>query len=116
MTVTAKLSASGEGRAKEPSIVFTQSHQPISSSVISCTPSNHSLYQSIGAVASNGASTRFRSNTSSGASHRHFIHDSIHSSFDFPALIPWHTLSTDVNERLRDGSLRINNKYEQSRL
>ncbi|CAG2161906.1 unnamed protein product [Oppiella nova] len=37
-----------------------------------------------------------------------FIHDSINSSVDFPAYIPWQTLSTDLSDRLRQGSVRIN--------
>ncbi|XP_054165008.1 sodium-coupled neutral amino acid transporter 7-like [Oppia nitens] len=37
-----------------------------------------------------------------------FIHDSINSSVDFPAYIPWQTLSSDLSDRLRQGSVRIN--------
>ncbi|CAG2119584.1 unnamed protein product, partial [Medioppia subpectinata] len=37
-----------------------------------------------------------------------FIHDSINSSVDYPAYIPWQTLSSDLSDRLRQGSVRIN--------
>ncbi|XP_076349889.1 sodium-coupled neutral amino acid transporter 7-like [Tachypleus tridentatus] len=37
-----------------------------------------------------------------------FFHESINSSVDFPSYIPWQTLSSDVSEKLKHGSLRIN--------
>lgn len=43
-----------------------------------------------------------------------FIHDSYNASLDFPTYIPWQTLSTDVMNELRQGSVKINrsNKVE----
>lgn len=43
-----------------------------------------------------------------------FIHDSYNASLDFPTYIPWQTLSTDVMQELRQGSVKINrsNKVE----
>jgi len=37
-----------------------------------------------------------------------FLHSSINSSLDFPAYIPWQTLSSEVSENLKSGALRIN--------
>lgn len=37
-----------------------------------------------------------------------FIHDSYNSSLDFPTYIPWQTLSSDVSDKLKNGSIRIN--------
>lgn len=47
-----------------------------------------------------------------GAYYRHgsggnFIQDSFHSSTDFPTYIVWQTLSTDLSERMRQGSVRL---------
>ncbi|KAH7982006.1 hypothetical protein HPB52_002596 [Rhipicephalus sanguineus] len=47
-----------------------------------------------------------------GAYYRHghggnFIQDSFHSSTDFPTYIAWQTLSTDLSERMRQGSVRL---------
>lgn len=39
-----------------------------------------------------------------------FIHNSINSSLDFPTYIPWQSLSTEVNENLKSGALRINKR------
>lgn len=37
-----------------------------------------------------------------------FIHESFTSSVDFPTYIPWQTLSSDLSEKLKHGSIRIN--------
>jgi len=37
-----------------------------------------------------------------------FLHNSINSCLDFPSYIPWQTLSSEVNENLKSGALRIN--------
>uniref|UniRef100_A0A023GBI6 Putative amino acid transporter ixodes scapularis amino acid transporter n=1 Tax=Amblyomma triste TaxID=251400 RepID=A0A023GBI6_AMBTT len=47
-----------------------------------------------------------------GAFHRYgpggsFIQESFHSSTDYPTYIAWQTLSTDLSERMRQGSLRL---------
>ncbi|XP_064468599.1 sodium-coupled neutral amino acid transporter 7-like [Ornithodoros turicata] len=49
----------------------------------------------------------------SGAFHRQgpggsFIQESFHSSTDYPTYIAWQTLSTDLSEKIRQGSLRLN--------
>ncbi|XP_074605188.1 sodium-coupled neutral amino acid transporter 7-like isoform X2 [Brevipalpus obovatus] len=49
-------------------------------------------------------SIRMRRNRESNS----FIHDSYNSSLDFPAYIPWQTLSSDVSDKLRTGSIKIN--------
>lgn len=43
-----------------------------------------------------------------------FIHESFNSSVDFPTYIPWQTLSSDVSDKLKHGSIRItrSNKVE----
>lgn len=47
-----------------------------------------------------------------GAFHRQgpggsFIQESFHSSTDYPTYIAWQTLSTDLSERIRQGSVRL---------
>lgn len=37
-----------------------------------------------------------------------FFHESFSSSVDFPTYIPWQTLSSDLSEKLKHGSIRIN--------
>ncbi|XP_023219875.1 putative sodium-coupled neutral amino acid transporter 7 isoform X1 [Centruroides sculpturatus] len=37
-----------------------------------------------------------------------FIHESFNSSVDFPTYIPWQTLSSDLSDKLKHGSLRLN--------
>ena len=65
----------------------------------------------------NATSTRYRttskSNNQTSSRHNSFIHDSINSSLDFPTYIPWQSLSTEVNENLKSGALRINKRYFQ---
>lgn len=39
-----------------------------------------------------------------------FVHDSYNASLDFPTYIPWQTLSSDVNEKLRQGSVKISRR------
>jgi len=45
-----------------------------------------------------------------------FLHDSITSSVDFPAYIPWQTLSQDVSERIKYNTMqfytRMNVEYK----
>lgn len=55
--------------------------------------------------------TTSRSNQTS-SRHNSFIHNSINSSVDFPAYIPWQSLSTEVNENLKSGALRINKRLK----
>lgn len=38
------------------------------------------------------------------------IHNSYNSSLDFPAYIPWQTLSSDLSDKLRYGSVKINRR------
>uniref|UniRef100_T1K0M2 Amino acid transporter transmembrane domain-containing protein n=2 Tax=Tetranychus urticae TaxID=32264 RepID=T1K0M2_TETUR len=52
----------------------------------------------------NSGSTRLRLGRDSSS----FIHDSYNSSLDFPAYIPWQTLSSDVSDKLKTGSIKIN--------
>lgn len=47
-----------------------------------------------------------------GAFHRqgpggNFIQESFHSSTDYPTYIAWQTLSSDLSERIRQGSVRL---------
>lgn len=37
-----------------------------------------------------------------------FFHESFSSSVDFPTYIPWQTLSSDLSDKLKHGSIRIN--------
>lgn len=39
-----------------------------------------------------------------------FLHDSLNASVDIPTCIPWQTLSTDLNDKLRQGSIKINRR------
>lgn len=41
---------------------------------------------------------------------QNFVHDSYNASLDFPTYIPWQTLSSDVNDKLRQGSVIINRR------
>lgn len=67
------------------------------------------------------SSNKFANSTQGGCTssstttrHRHasqnFIHDSYTSSLDFPTYIPWQTLSSDVSDKLRHGSVKINRR------
>lgn len=44
-------------------------------------------------------------------SSQNFIHDSYNASLDFPTYIPWQTLSSEVNDKLRQGSVKISRRY-----
>lgn len=37
-----------------------------------------------------------------------FFQESFSSSVDFPTYIPWQTLSSDLSDKLKHGSIRIN--------
>ena len=41
---------------------------------------------------------------------QNFVHDSLNASLDFPTYIPWQTLSSEVNDKLRQGSIKINRR------
>ena len=41
---------------------------------------------------------------------QNFVHDSYNASLDFPTYIPWQTLSSEVNDKLRQGSIKINRR------
>lgn len=54
----------------------------------------------------------FTTTSMSGAFHRQgpggsFIQESYHSSTDYPTYITWQTLSTDLSEKIRQGSVRL---------
>lgn len=66
-------------------------------------------------LSSNKFNNSTQGGTSSSTRHRNtsqnnFIHDSYTSSLDFPTYIPWQTLSSDVNDKLRHGSVKINRR------
>lgn len=41
---------------------------------------------------------------------QNFVHDSLNASLDHPTYIAWQTLSSDVHDKLRQGSIKINRR------
>ena len=76
---------------------------------------NRKLYHStsVNFGSETATTTRHRSTKISNPSpsrQNSFLHNSINSSLDFPTYIPWQSLSTEVNENLKSGALRINKR------
>ena len=75
---------------------------------------NRKLYHSTSVNFGSETTTRYRSTKVSNPSpsrQNSFLHNSINSSLDFPTYIPWQSLSSEVNENLKSGALRINKRY-----
>lgn len=76
---------------------------------------NRKLYHSTSVnFGSETTTTRYRSakisHHTSPSRQNSFLHNSINSSLDFPTYIPWQSLSSEVNENLKSGALRINKR------
>jgi len=73
-------------------------------------PNNRKLYHStsVNFGYDNSALRQRTSSRPTPSRQNSFLYNSINSSLDFPTYIPWQTLSSEVNENLKSGALRIN--------
>lgn len=83
----------------------------INPNVLNNPSNNRKLYHSTSVnFGYDNSTTRQRKSTNPYSRQSSFLHNSINSSLDFPTYIPWQTLSSEVNENLKSGALRINKR------
>lgn len=84
----------------------------LTSNYSSNNPNNRKLYHStsVNFGYDNSALRQRTSSRPTPSRQNSFLFNSINSSLDFPTYIPWQTLSSEVNENLKSGALRINKR------
>lgn len=92
-------------RARKDAAVATMEVVVDSQKKAACYLSSNKFQNSTQGYSTSTTATRHRHNST-----QNFIHESISSSLDFPTYIPWQTLSTDVSDKLRNGSVKINRR------